>query len=208
MPPTPRGRPAGAELSLRRERFLDDCEALLLAEGPAGLTVAAITRAAGASRTTLYAWFGGREGVLGALVERNADRTAALVTDALARGSGVPETLRGFARGLLAMLTGPLSVALNRAAMAEADGALAATVLAGGRHRVGPLVEAYLADQDAAGALSVPDPAGAFRALYGLVVADTQVRVLLGEPAPGPDELAALADAGVARFLTLASPRG
>jgi AefR-like transcriptional repressor, C-terminal domain len=76
-------------------------------------------------------------------------------------------------------------------------------LLAQGRHRTGPLVEAYLARLAAAGRLRVDDPAEAFRLLYGLVVQDLQIRVLLGEPPPGRAALADQARAAVDRFLAL-----
>ena len=80
---------------------------------------------------------------------------------------------------------------------------LARTLLAQGRHRTGPLVEAYLARLAAAGQLRIDDPAEAFQLLYGLVVRDLQIRVLLGEPPPGPAALADQARVAVDRFLAL-----
>jgi AefR-like transcriptional repressor, C-terminal domain len=100
-------------------------------------------------------------------------------------------------------------VAINRAALAELGGGrapageLAAVLLAQGRHRTGPIVEAYLARLAEAGVLDVDDPAEAFQLLYGMVVRDLQIRVLLGEPPPAPEALAAQARTAVERFLAL-----
>ena len=77
---------------------------------------------------------------------------------------------------------------------------LARLVLEHGRHRIGPIVETYLADLDRAGVLHVPDPKSAFTELYGLVVRDTQIRVLLGESPPSTAAQRRQADAGVDRF--------
>jgi AefR-like transcriptional repressor, C-terminal domain len=76
-------------------------------------------------------------------------------------------------------------------------------LLAQGRHRTGPIVEAYLARLAEAGVLGIDDPAEAFQLLYGLVVRDLQIRVLLGEPPPAPAALAAQARTAVERFLAL-----
>jgi hypothetical protein len=76
-------------------------------------------------------------------------------------------------------------------------------LLAQGRHRTGPIVEAYLARLAEAGVLGIDDPAEAFQLLYGLVVRDLQIRVLLGEPPPAPEALAAQARTAVERFLAL-----
>lgn len=76
---------------------------------------------------------------------------------------------------------------------------LAGLLLAEGRHRTGPLVERYLAGLAAQGELAITDPAEAFQLPYGLLVADTQIRCLLGEPAPSPASLNAQAESAVQR---------
>lgn len=196
-----RGRPTAGERERRYEHLLDVVEGVLVELGPAKLTMAEVVRRAHASKGTLYAWFTDREGMLAAVIRRNGDRSAAGITRALAAGTDPRTTLVTYSSGLLAMLTGPVSVALNRAALTHPD--LAALLLAEGRHRVGPIVEAYLAEQHAAGTLRVPDPAGSFEILYGLVVRDTQIRVLLGEDPPGPDAVRARATQAVDQFLVL-----
>ena len=71
------------------------------------------------------------------------------------QGTG-DQALRTFARALLGLLVSPWSVAVNRAALSSDT--LARLVLQHGRHRIGPIVETYLADLDRAGVLRVPDP--------------------------------------------------
>jgi hypothetical protein len=85
--------------------------------------------------------------------------------------------------------------------------ALATVLLAQGRHRTGPIVEAYLARLAAEEHLGIDDPADAFRLLYGLVIQDLRIRVLLGEPPPGRDALAEQARVAVERFLALTAGR-
>jgi hypothetical protein len=67
-----------------------------------------------------------------------------------------------------------------------------------GRDRPG-----YRARLAEAGRLPVDDPAEAFQLLYGLVIQDLQIRVLLGEAPPPPTALAAQARTAVNRFLAL-----
>ena len=81
-------------------------------------------------------------------------------------------------------------------------------LLAQGRHRTGPIVEAYLADLAARGRLRIDDPAEAFRLLYGLVVQDLQIRVLLGERPPGAAALAEQARTAVDRVLAMSATSG
>ena len=50
------------------------------------------------------------------------------------------------------------------------------------------------------GCCACPTPKPAFSELYGLVVRDTQIRVLIGEPPPSTAAQRRQADAGVDRF--------
>ena len=174
-------------------------------EGEAAMTMLAVARRAGASKETLYRWFGSRDGLLTALIEENADRAAERVRDALDGDAEPRATLVGFATGLLTLLTSDGSVAINRAAMGSPE--LAAVLLASGRHRVGPIVEAYLGRLDEHDDLAVADPGDAFELLYGLVVRDTQIRVLLGETPPTAPTIADRAGDAVDRFLALHAVR-
>lgn len=199
-----RGRLPADERQTREQAILDAALDELVAQGPDGLSMIGVARRASASKETLYSWFGSRDGLLQALIERNADQAAAAVRDALDRPAADHRpVLTAFAVGLLTLLTGPASVALNRAAMSSPS--LAELLLHSGRHRVGPLVEAYLGELAQAGELPVPDPGRAFELLYGLLVQDVQIRVLLGESAPEPDDLADRARIAVDRFIVLLS---
>jgi AcrR family transcriptional regulator len=190
-----------AERANRRAAVLDAALAELLERGYPAVTMLGVARRAQASKETLYVWFGSREGLMEALVERNADRTADHVREALDHDADPVEVLVRYAEGLLSLLVSAGSVALNRAAASSPD--LAAVLLRAGRHRVGTVVEEYLAGLHARGVLDAPDAAAAFRLLYGLTVQDTQIRVLLGEPPPPPDVIAARSREAVTRFLRL-----
>lgn len=181
-PPSRRGRLPADERAARESAILDAALAELVDLGPDRMSMLGVARRAGASKETLYSWFGDRDGLLTALIERNADAAAAGVEAALATEADPRDTLVGFATGLLGLLTSPSSVVLNRAAMTSPD--LAASLLRSGRHRVGPIVERYLAELHARGMLHAPDPAESFELLYGLIVRDTQIRVLLGDDPP------------------------
>lgn len=200
-PPRRRGRPRAGEREERRRRVIDAAFAELVEHGAEQVTMLGIAERAGSSKETLYSWFGNRLGLLRAMIEENADGAASRVRDALDGDADPRETLLGFATGLLMLLTDPRSVALNRAAMTSPE--LADTLLASGRHRVGPIVEEYLARLTADGVLSVDDPAAGFRLLYGLVIQDTQIRVLLGEQAPDAGAIRAEAERAVDAFLSL-----
>lgn len=173
----------------------------LLEHGYERVTMLGIARRAGASKETLYNWFGSKEGLFGELITRNADASAAAIESALGADQPAYDTLVGYATGLLSLLTGPGSLALNRAAMSAPD--LASALLAQGRHRVGPIVERYLAHLVEQGVLVAVEPGQAFELLYGLVVQDVQIRVLLGESPPSAADVATRAREAVDRFVVL-----
>ena len=203
--PSRRGRPRAGEREERERRIVEAALDELIEHGYEKVTMLGVARRAGASKETLYSWFGSKEGLFSALIEANADQSAERVAEALDSDDAPIAVLPGHAVGLLTLLTSPGSLALNQAAMSSP--ALADTLLASGRHRVGPIVERYLAQLGETGRLRIDDPASAFELLYGLVVRDTQIRSLLGEPAPTARAIQKRADSAVADFVRLSSSR-
>ena len=115
--PPRRGRPRAGEQAARRQAALDAALAELLANGVEGMTMQAVAARAGSSKESLYTWFGNRHGLLAALIEWQAEQTNTVVTAALGSPADPRATLLAIADGLLRLLVGDVSVALNRAAM-------------------------------------------------------------------------------------------
>ncbi len=212
--PAPRsraGRPSAREVRRRRQAVLDATAQLLATRGGRGTTTTAVAELAGVSKESLYSWFGDKNALFTALVEANAARMNEQIADGLARRRDAETTLEAFAVDLLRLLTGELSLAVNRAAIAElpASCVMADALLRHGRRASGALVEQYLAVCMDRGLLPRADPATSFELLYGLVVQDTQIRCLLGEPSPDAAVLAQRATLAVRRFLmVLAAEEG
>lgn len=202
------GRLPAADRDARRTEILEVAIAHLAEHGYGALTMSRVAAAAGASKETLYAWFGDKPGLLAAMVEHAEGRTTADMDGAFDRAADPEEVLTGFATQLLALLLSPAAVALGQAAISEVSHApeLARLLLAHGRERTGEVVERYLADLHDRGDVHIPDPADGFRLLFGLIVEDRQLRVLYGEPAPDADEIACHAERAVTRFLALVAP--
>ena len=196
-----RGRPKAGERAERERLVIAAALEELIEHGYERVTMLGIASRAGASKETLYNWFGSKEGLFAALIKEDADRSAEQLQQALAAEADPFDTLVRYATGLLTLLTSPTSVALNRAAMSSPE--LAENLLTHGRRRVGPVVERYLALLTDSGVLQVPDPARGFELLYGLVVRDTQIRSLLGDPAPSSAAIARQATAAVEAFFAL-----
>jgi AcrR family transcriptional regulator len=201
------GASVGEELSERQQEVLDAVLKLMVAEGD-GFSVAAVARAASCSKETLYKWFGDRDGLLTATVRWQASkvRMPKLPQDRLTRES-LKAALTGFAASWLTVITGDLSIALNRAAVSHAGSGksrLGEIVLTNGpfamKRRIEPLLEAGRA----AGLLDFADVTDAFRSFFGLVVADTQIRLLLGEAShPDQAEIINFSAQAVTKFLRL-----
>ncbi|WUH98323.1 TetR/AcrR family transcriptional regulator [Spirillospora sp. NBC_00431] len=203
-----RGRLPVGDRERRQAEVLDAALSVITEQGYDRTTMRDIAVRAGASKETLYSWFGNREGLITALIEANADASADRLLAIVGEQPTTPGTARkalvAYAIGLLGLLTGPSSVTLNRAAMASPG--LADTLLSSGRHRIGPIIEEYLDRLHDAGIIHAPDTTQAYRTLYGLIVRDTQIRVLLGETAPTQQEINDHAATAVTHFLTLHTP--
>ncbi len=199
--PRRRGRPRAEDLADRQNALLDAALEELLLNGYTGVTFQGLATRAGVSKETIYSWYGGVDGVFSALIERLADAGAERFQKALfSRGTG-RDVLIQFAIGILTLLVSKESIAMNQAAMSSPD--LSAVLQKSGRYRLGPLVEGYLRSLDSAGELAIPDPARSFGILYGLIIQDTQIGVLLGSKPPTDEEILARAISAVDDFLTL-----
>lgn len=196
-----RGRPKASEEPARREAVIQAALAELTDKGYDKITMLGIAKRAGASKETLYTWFGSKEGLFAVLIQHQAEATVARLNTAFDGRQDVQETLTAFTLGFLKLLLGEPSVSLNRAAMAAPE--LASVLLQHGRHTAGPIVERYLKNCAEDGKLTITDPARAFQLLYGLIVQDWQIRVLLGENPPTEEDLTSHAERAVCAFVKL-----
>lgn len=169
--------------SARQQEVLAVVLDLMVEEGD-GFSMAAVARRASCSKETLYRWYGDRDGLLTATVQWQASK---VIMPRLEEGKVTKElfeqTLLNFAESWLTVLTGDVSIALNRLAVSHAGNAntnLGQIVLDNGplgmRERLLPI-------------FSIGERKGfinrsgeeAFRLFFGLVIAETQIRALLGE---------------------------
>lgn len=168
--------------SEREQEVLSAVLDLMVEEGD-GFSMASVARRASCSKETLYRWYGDRDGLLTATVRWQASKVimprldAERVTLATYR-----QTLEAFAESWLAVLTGNVSIALNRLAVSHAGNGktnLGRIVLKNGplamRERLLPIFRIGVERNFIEG-----DEAELFRLFFGLVVGDTQIRVLLG----------------------------
>lgn len=168
----------------RQREVLDVVLGLMVEEGD-GFSVARIARAASCSKETLYKWFGDRDGILTATVQWQASRVRAGEYDRQRLDAAqLRKSLEGFAANWLSVISSQTSIALNRVAVSHAATAksrLGQIVLANGRFAIGERLKPILEAGRAAGLLDFEDSEEAFRAFFGLVGRDVQIRLLLGD---------------------------
>ena len=180
-PTEPRSEPYSA----RQNAVLESALALLVEGGERALTTAGVARAANCSKESLYKWFGDRDGLLAAMItfQSSKVRTEPRPIGEAGRAA-LKAQLVGIAANLLRVLAGEVSIALNRLAIGQArrDAAdLGHLVLDHGRRPIETRLSALLEEGRAAGHLDFGDTREAYRTLYGLVVRDAHVRLLLGD---------------------------
>lgn len=107
----------------RRNEILAHGINVLSQKGWRGMSMIAVARAASASKETLYNWFGDKTGFVAAMIRQNASA----LDDTLPaefRTMPLDQGLTAFGTEFLRLITSEPSIALNRAAIAEAGTAL------------------------------------------------------------------------------------
>ena len=175
-------------LTERQKDVLDAALALLVEAGDK-LTMTSVARRASCSKESLYKWFGDRDGLLTATVQWQASKVRGVPVsrDAFDRDALVTG-LERFAVDWLRVLSGKISVALNRVAVTHAGTDkhglgrdLGNIVLENGPFAMARRLEPVLLLGREAGLLQFETTDEAFRTFFGLVVRDVQIRLLLGD---------------------------
>jgi AcrR family transcriptional regulator len=203
-------REAGAAngLTERQGAVLEQALRLLVDGGEKALTTAGVARAANCSKESLYKWFGDREGLLSAMIAFQASKVRTLdVSAAKLDGGSLRVHLVAFAKDLLDVLAGDVSLALNRLAIGQASregSKLGHMLQERGRRQIGRRAGALLEAGRKAGLLAFDNADEAYGALYGLVISDWHLRMLLGEePGSLKKDFSRRAERAVDAFLTL-----
>ena len=186
----------------KTEAILDAASALFSEQG-GGVSMEAIAKRAGVSRQTLYNRFPSKAEIGRALAARRSDAISAPL-----RSGGDPETV----------LTAMASALLEKICNTDGRGSMRGVALlspdapdlAAAIYDAGPAeglrrLSAWLAEQDRAGRLAVPDPDAAAEMFAGMVLGHGHLRGVLGLPHPPFDRLARAAETA-RRFLRAFAP--
>ncbi len=192
--------------SAREQEVLSVVLDLMVEEGD-GFSMASVAKRASCSKETLYRWYGDRDGLLTSTVQWQASKVAMpKLDDANLTLEAFSDTLNEFASSWLSVLTSDVSIALNRLAVAHAGNnksSLGQIVLENGPYAMRTrLLPIFLKGQKA-GLIDVRGDE-AFRLFFGLVIADAQIRALLGDDKkPTKTEIKKFAQSAVEQFLKL-----
>lgn len=192
--------------SAREQEVLSVVLDLMVEEGD-GFSMASVAKRASCSKETLYRWYGDRDGLLTSTVQWQASKVAMpKLDDANLTLEAFSDTLNEFASSWLTVLTSDVSIALNRLAVAHAGNnksSLGQIVLENGPYAMRTrLLPIFLKGQKA-GLIDVRGDE-AFRLFFGLVIADAQIRALLGDDKkPTKTEIKKFAQSAVEQFLKL-----
>lgn len=192
-------------LEARRQAFLDAASAAFLEKGYAGTTLDDVICRSGGSRQTLYALFGGKQGLFEALVtERCAHLFGVWPHDAGLLERPPESVLLDIGTRYLQAVTTPEALGVYRLVVAEG---LFMRDLAERFWALGPacnraILADYLARQAERGTLRIPDPDAAAHQFAGMLLGHFHMQCLLGlRPAPGAEEISDYVRSSVALFL-------
>jgi AcrR family transcriptional regulator len=179
-----RGRPCQIAEPERRQRLLDAAECVFFELGYSSASMDDIARRAGMSKKTLYRLFETKESLFAALVAaRRAVLEAMIAGNACADNDSAEDVLRSYLGKVARFVLAPRQAALYRLVIAES---LRAPELAHAFYREGPckvraVLEQWLARQHLSGALHVTDPQRDAGMVCSMVIAELQMRLLVGE---------------------------
>jgi TetR/AcrR family transcriptional regulator, mexJK operon transcriptional repressor len=188
---------------VRREAILEAAQAVFLESGYAGASIDAVVERSGGSKATVYALFGNKEGLFGALISDWAEHFAKAIRT-LAPGSSVDQSLRSLGRTYLEFLLSHDRLAIFRLVAGESGRRpeLGDIFYRSGPRTGGSLFTALFRDWSARGLISGSNPAQFASHFLGALRGDLFLRSLFNPTrVPTKKEIAEHVDAVVEVFL-------
>jgi len=169
-------------MQARRQAFLEAAAEAFAEKGYAAATLDDVIARSGGSRQTLYAMFGGKQGLFAALLAEKCRRIFGGMTMEQVLAQPVDEALIGIGTRFLKVVTSREGIAVQRLVMAEAQRIpdVVDTFWKQGPGRNRMLLARYLALQAERGVLRIPDPQIAAGSFWGMLQGPFQMELLLG----------------------------
>ncbi len=188
----------------KRDRYLQVAADRFLERGYEGVSLDEIVKAVGGSKTNLYTFFGDKEGLFVAVVERLCEEVLASVEDLDLSELDLADGLRTFARRLIQPLMQPRHFAFHRLIIAESARfpALSRAWYLAGPEESYRRIGAFLAAKQAAGLVRPVPPRRAAALFHDGLLYDVFHRAMIGlDLAPTPEEVEDVITEAVAMFV-------
>lgn len=188
----------------RRRAFIGAAAEVFAEKGYAEATLDDVIARSGGSRQTLYALFGGKQGLFEALIGEKCAAIFGRLLGEQTAAQPLEAELAVFGRGFLEVVTGAEATALYRLVIAEAPRIpeIAEAFWKQGPGRGRMLLAKYLTKHAERGVLRVADPEMAASAFLGMLVGQLQLQVVLGlRDPPKSAEIETIVGVAVTHFL-------
>jgi AcrR family transcriptional regulator len=195
--------PAGSRLAARRAAFLSAARTVFQEKGFAEATLDDVIALSGGSRQTLYLLFGGKKGLLEALITETAETIFRGLTPEKLAPQPPEQVLTEFGVRYLEIVTSPAALSINRLIIAEAarlpDIAERYWQLGPGRSR--DFLTDFFDRQIERGRLQMPDSRRAADHFLEMLSGTLRFQCLIGvRTSPDKSEIEEIALAAVAQF--------
>ena len=193
----------------KAESVLAAAKRAFLAAGFGAVSMDTIAREAGVSKATVYAHFGSKEDLFGAVIERECEQYFSRFSVDELDPRDVRASLTVLGRRFLELVLSPDAIALHRIILGEVTRfpTLGEVFWGAGPERQRVQIEAFLESAVALGELFIPDTRLAAEQFVSLVRGDVQLRHLLQlETEGGKAEIHTAVEAAVDTFIRAFEP--
>ena len=173
----------------RRREILSATLKILRSHGVTGASTLKIAGQAGCSKETIYNWFGDREGLFCALLEAQTQVMLEALSKTISTATDTEMKLQNFCAATLDLLTGDAVVLVNRAILPQMGHGFEKAFLTLNERRVAmkglgvQLLEAMQGE----GLLHMANSDSVYDDLFGMVIGERQIRVLMGDEDARPN---------------------
>ena len=202
----PKDRPGSRMSEARRQEIVRKAAALFIEKGYANVTIDEIIRLVGGSKATLYARFGGKEGLFETVIkEPCVDVTHALEIDP---DGDVETQLTQIARNFLRSVLSPNILELHRlmVSIGKTFPAVGAFFYKSGPDNAYGIVAAWMKKQQAIGRLGGGNPRQLAALFLDMLIGEHQLALLTSPQRSSPKAIEKTVRAAVSLFLNGARP--
>ncbi|UCF31142.1 MAG: TetR/AcrR family transcriptional regulator [bacterium] len=187
----------------RRKAILDAAWSLFLEKGYAAVSVDEIIRASGGSKSSLYKYFGSKEGILKELIESFAEDMLTEVKLPFPLDKTPEATLKRIGLRIGGMALSPFAINQYRLAVSNANPfpEIARMWYEFGPKKTFDGLAEYMEKVAEAGKLTIKNPERAALFFFGMIIFKDNMAMSIGAPPPTEAELEEIVDEAVRVFL-------